>query len=702
MDKKIKEILDKMSIDEKIGQLNQIAFKGRGDNIESIREEIKKGNVGAVVLANGPYAGSDKQADVDAELLDSLQKCAVENGETPILFGRDVIHGYRIAYPVPLAMAASFDFELIESACEYTAKSVRNDAIRWVFAPMIDISRDPRWGRCIESPGEDSYLCEMYAKAVVGGFAKEGVAVCAKHFVGYGASEGGRDYHRTEISEYSLRNFYLKPFKAAVEAGCRTIMSSFNDINGLPVTNNKYLMTDVLKNEWKFKGFVVSDWESVIQLMNQGVAENETECAALAFSAGLDMDMASSCYLKYIKNLISDGIIDEEQLDEAVMRILRVKYEMGLFDNPYSVKSGADISKEAEMSLRLAEESMVLLKNTDKTLPLKKGVKVAVIGDFVCEERSHAGNWALDIDTALINSVRDIFEKSDVDFIYPESMLPEDMIGCAAMADTAVVVIGESYLVTGETHSIANIEIPQYTTEFVKSVFKVQKNLVGIFCYARPRAIENIEIYFKSILYAWHAGTNAAEAICNIITGKVNPSGKLPMTMPRSTGQIPIYYNVTSSGRTVNGYYDKNAKNYEDCLGTPMYEFGYGLSYSEFIYSDIKINRNEITARALKNGETVKISVDLKNISNTDGYETVQCYVRDKVSSVMRPIRELKKHKRAWVKAKENMKIEFELAYGDLAYFANKGEAVLECGEYEIYVGGSCYAENTVCLTVTQ
>lgn len=277
--------------------------------------------------------------------------------------------------------------------------------------------------------------------------------------------------------------------------------------------NNKYLMTDVLKNEWKFKGFVVSDWESVIQLMNQGVAENETECAALAFSAGPDTDMASSCYLKYIKNLISDGIIDEEQLDEAVMRILRVKYEMGLFDNPYSVKSGADISKEAEMSLRLAEESMVLLKNTDKTLPLKKGVKVAVIGDFVCEERSHAGNWALDIDTALINSVRDIFEKSDVDFIYPESMLPEDMIGCAAMADTAVVVIGESYLVTGETHSIANIEIPQYTTEFVKSVFKVQKNLVGIFCYARPRAIENIEIYFKSILYAWHAGTNAAEAV---------------------------------------------------------------------------------------------------------------------------------------------------------------------------------------------
>ena len=641
--------------------------------------------------------------------MNELQRIAVEESPShiPLIFGRDVIHGHHTVLPIPLAVAASFNPKIIENAYRAIAEEAANDGIHWTFSPMIDIARDPRWGRCIEGFGEDPYLTSEMGKAVIRGFQgddntkRESIAACAKHYLGYGAAEGGRDYGKAEISDYTLRNVYLKPFKAAVEADVATVMNSFSEIGGQPVASSRYLLHDILKEELGFEGFIISDWFAIEQLVNQRVAKDRKEAAALAANAELDMDMTDECYIDYLSELVAEGKVSEKTIDKIVYRVLSVKERFGLLNNPFITLQKIDYHKHMELSKKCADEAIVLLKNNG-VLPLDTSKKVALLGPFLYEKRSLLGSWVCDFDIRMVKSIEEVFEEcTDREvLVLPQSnYLWDDITPDLGEVDTVILTLGESYRVSGENNCLSDINLPREQLELAKKIKGLGKKVVGVFCFGRPIGLAEAEPYFDAILYAWHSGTCAAQSIVDIIYGKVNPSGKLPISFPRVTGQIPIYYNHPSMPRNGRAYYGEGS-NYWDNQSTPMYPFGYGLSYTQFEYYDICCETDTLTLDKLQDGEKFKVSVTVTNTGDCDGKETVQCYISDLVSSMVRPVRELKGFVKASLKQGESTKIIFEIGFNELGFYNADGKFCVEPGEFEVFIGGDCTTKNRIKITV--
>lgn len=702
---KITSIIEKMTLEEKIGQLNQ----GVSRDKEKIKAEVRKGRVGSIILADTATAGNDAQQKIETDFLNELQRIAIEESPShiPLIIGRDVIHGHHTVLPIPLAAAASFNPKIVENAYRAIAEEAANDGIHWTFAPMIDIARDPRWGRCIEGFGEDPYLTSEMGKAVIRGFQgddntkRESVAACAKHYLGYGAAEGGRDYGKAEISDYTLRNVYLKPFKAAVEANVATVMNSFSEIGGQPVASSRYLLHDILKEELGFEGFIISDWFAIEQLVNQRAAKDRKEAAALAANAELDMDMTDECYIDYLSELVAEGKVSEKTIDKMVYRVLSVKERFRLLNNPFITLQRIDYHKHMELSKRCADEAIVLLKNNG-VLPLDTSKKVALLGPFLYEKRSLLGSWVCDFDIRMVKSIEEVFEEcTDREvLVLPQSnYLWDDITPDLGEVDTVILTLGESYRVSGENNCLSDINLPREQLELAKKIKGLGKKVVGIFCFGRPIGLAEAEPYFDAILYAWHSGTCAAQSIVDIIYGKVNPSGKLPISFPRATGQIPIYYNHPSMPRNGRTYYGEGS-NYWDNQSTPMYPFGYGLSYTQFEYSDVCCETDTLTLDKLQDGEKFKVSVTVTNTGDRDGKETVQCYISDLVSSMVRPVRELKGFAKAPLKQGESKKIVFEIGFDELGFYNGKGKFCVEPGEFEVFIGGDCTTKNRIKITV--
>lgn len=693
------ELLAEMSLKDKIGQLTQIGFNVK--DIDGVKKLIRERHPGSMIVGNTQFAGNeDGQGRTTLSLLNEIQEFAMREMGVPMLFGKDVIHGHKTVYPIPLAMAASFNEDFIKTAYEYIRIEAVNDGLHWAFTPMLDVSHDPRWGRIIESPGEDPYIGERFSKAVVNGLQgndiseKRTMLACAKHYIAYSLAEGGRDYHRAEVSDYNLRNYYLKPFRAAIKAGVKTVMSSFNEVSGQPVTSSHYLLTDVLRGELGFEGFVVSDYASIKQLIGQGVASNKKDCARLAINAGLDMDMASYYYSDYLEELVKDGSVDESTIDDSVRRILCVKLEKGLFEHPSVTPIAVDRREHQSFAREFAGECMVLLKNKNSVLPLKKESNVAVYGPLKDEKRAILGSWTIDFDiersVSVIDGIRNVCCGDVV-----TSALPEEMRFRSQFCDAVILVLGESNAVTGEARSLSNIEMSDAQKEYVKSAHRLGKPVIGVLCYGRPIALESIEPYFDAIIYSWHCGSETGNAAADILFGDVNPSGKLTATMPRVVGQVPIYYNSGRVSMDVNGYYGPmydttTVRNYEDCRSDPMYPFGYGLSYTEFEYSEPAGEINAISLEAINRGEQFIISVNIRNTGKTDGKETAQCYIRDCCASMSRPIRELKDFKKVFIKAGKTVTVEFTLGKEELAFYNANGEFCVEKGDFDVFVGKNC------------
>ncbi len=709
IEQRIEDILSRMTLQEKIGQLTQVKAPLKAD--EEVFEQIRQGKIGSFIMATTAHAGNDDTALTENLLINKMQRIAVEESRLgiPVIYGRDVIHGHRTVYPVPLAAAASFNPELVEKCYRNIAKEAAADGVNWTFSPMLDLSRDPRWGRIIEGPGEDPYIGAVMAKACVKGFQgddisnSESLVACAKHYIGYGASEGGRDYHRTEISDYNLYNYYLPAFRAAVNAGVGTVMSSFNDINGQPVTSGKKYINDILRGRLGFEGFVVSDWDAVSQLKKQGVAETDADCAKLAVNAGIDMNMTDRVYINNLEKLVENGEVSEETVNNAVRRILKIKLRKGLFENPYCDAPEIDRTEHLQDARRLAAESMVLLKN-EGVLPLSKNSRVALVGPFARERRALLGSWTLDGKAEETPN----FAEAMKSVIGNNMLLSNDSIAIldnsiprAVKADVVVLALGESEKVTGESYSVSDISLPKNQVELIHRYKALGKKVVGVFFCGRPMALEGVAEYLDAILYAWHSGSETANAACDILFGDVVPSGKTAVTFPRRTGHIPMYYNVTSSGRCVNCYYGENPQNcYVDSYPTPAYPFGFGLSYTEFEYSDIKTNTDEISLEELLNGKCFEISVTVKNKGNFDGKETVQLYIRDKIASVMRPLRELKDFEKRNINKNTTESFTFKVGHDKLGFYTENGEYTVEKGEFEIYVGTNCLTENKISVKV--
>ena len=703
-DKQIDELIAKMSLREKIGQLNQPIGPMSEQELIDMKESVRRGEVGSILLAECATAGNDPQGHVDTDLYNELQKIAVTESRLgiPMIFGRDVIHGHETVYPIPLATAAAFNDELVTKCYRNVAEEGTADGIHWTFSPMLDLCHDPRWGRIIEGPGEDPYVGARLAAAMVKGFqgddltSKTSMVACAKHYLGYGFSEGGRDYHRTEISDYTLYNYILPAFRAAVDAGVGTFMSSFNDISGQPVTSSRKYLYDILRGQLGFQGFVVSDWEAVKQLERQGVAADRADCAELALNAGLDMDMRDACYIENLEQLVLDGKVSMETVDWSVKNILRVKFAKGLFENPYYEKRKVDRTEHIKDARELARECMVLLKN-DGVLPLGKNMSVAAAGPYLKERRSLLGSWTLDgsaDDTKnLYEAMSDVLKQNGGCFNVSED--PTDIYTnidvISAWSQVIVLALGESNLTTGENRATASIELDEAQIELIRRAKMTGKKVVGVFFCGRPRAMENVADMLDAIIYAWHSGSETANAVCDILFGDFNPCGRTPITFLRKTGHIPMYYNVTSSGRPVNCYYNENPYwSYVDGAPTPYYPFGYGLSYTEFEYSDIKVDKTELSLEQLKMGEKFTITLDVKNTGKMDGKEVVQLYIRDCVASMMRPIRELKGYEKPFIKAGKTAKVQFTLGYKELGFYLPNGEYTVEKGEIEVYVGKNC------------
>ncbi len=708
---KAKEIINKMTLKEKIGQLNQITITPYTNDMEKLYQMIRNGEVGSIILASSATAGNDPQGHVNVDLYNGLQKIAVEESRMgiPMIYGRDVIHGHRVVYPLPLASASAFNDELIEKCYRNIAEEAAADGIRWTFSPMLDLCHDPRWGRIVEGPGEDPYVGAQVAKAVIKGFQgndlndKKSVVACAKHYLGYGFSEGGRDYFRTEISDATLQNYVLPAFRAAVDEGVATVMSSFNDINGIPVSGSKKYLTDILRGQLGFEGFIVSDWGATEQLIHHGFAEDRKDCAKKAINAGLDLDMCVKCYIENLEALVNEGEVTIETIDTAVERILCVKLAMGLFERPYGEKFDFDKEKHLKDARELAAESMVLLKN-DGVLPLEKDAKIALMGPFIGERRSLLGTWSLDGSEAetpnFYEAMKNAMQGGKLE-TYNSPQLFDKSSYVANSADIIVLALGESHWTTGENHSVSDISLSKDQIDLVNKMHATGKKVVGVFFCGRPMALQGVAENLDAILYAWHSGSETANAACDILFGDTVPSGKTPVTFPRKATHIPLYYNITSSGHPVNGYYGENPQdNYTDSIATPLYPFGYGLSYTKFEYSDLKVDKETITLDELKQGGKLSVSIDVTNIGDYDGKETVQLYIRDKVASIIRPIRELKGYKKIFIKQNETLKVEFQLSYKDLGFYNENGEYLVEKGSFEIYVGENCLTLNKLLIKV--
>jgi len=770
VEKRVEDLLSKMTLEEKIGQMNQVSFftvddkaiaqfsdddmnsflvrmgiaGGQGqkkpsemtkeEKVRLIRQEagkmldtnftqpVKDGKIGSLLNITEP------------EMINRMQKAAMENSRLgiPLIIGRDVIHGFKTIFPIPLGQAASFNPQLVEDGARIAAVEARSTGINWTFAPMLDISRDARWGRIAESLGEDTYLDGKLGAAMVKGFQGNGnlsdpgaIAACVKHFIGYGAAEGGRDYNTTNIPPLLMRNVYLPPFHEAIKAGAATLMTSFNDNDGIPASGNEYILKNILRDEWKFDGFVVSDWNSIGEMIFHGFAKDDKQAAEISANAGLDMEMVTGAYLKYLPELIKEGKVLMETIDTAVRNILRVKIRMGLFENPYVDTKKAPVLYAADhlkAARQAAIESAILLKNDNNILPLAENKKIAVIGPMANAPHDQMGTWVFDGDKnytmtpvgALKNDYKHINYTYEPALAYSRDKNTanfEKARQAAAAADVAVVFLGEEAILSGEAHSLSDINLIGVQSDLLKTVKSAGKPVVLVIMAGRPLTIERDLPYADAVLYNFHPGTMGGPAILDLLFGKANPSGKLPVTFVREVGQIPMYYNHNNTGRpapetvmtldqieleagqTSLG----NTSFYLDSGKDPLFPFGYGLSYSSFEYSGLSLS-----SQAIAMGGDITIKAVLKNTSNVDGTEVAQLYIQDKVGSVVRPVKELKGFQRVFLKAGESKTIEFKLTTDDLAFYGRDLVKRAEAGDFNVWVGGSSNASLKGSFSITE
>ena len=693
IERKINVLIARMTLAEKLGQLQQLdgdfpTGAGRPEHFEMVRS----GTLGSTLNVRG------------AKNVNELQRAALASRlKIPHLFAFDVIHGYRTIFPVPLGEAASFDLEAAEQSAYIAAKESRAAGVAWTFAPMVDIARDPRWGRIVEGAGEDTFLGAQFARARVRGFQgtdysqPDRVLACAKHWVAYGAALAGRDYGTTDISDNTLYNVYFPPFKAAKDAGVDTFMTSFNDLNGVPATANRWVMTDVLRKEWKFDGFVVSDYTAVMELIPHGTARDEADAAQLALNAGVDMEMVSRFYNKHGEQLVKDRKLTMATIDESVRRILRIKYRLGLFDKPYTdetLEAKTLLTAEHRQKAReIATKSFVLLKNDNQTLPLGKNVKeLAIVGGLADSKEDVLGSWNGDGKVAdavtLLEGVRNkLGTNTKIRYVKGCDAKCEDTsefskaVEAAKDSDFTLLVLGESAAMSGEAASRSNIDLPGRQLDLVKAIHATGKPYAVILVNGRPLTIPWLAENSPAILETWFAGTEAGNAIADVVFGDVNPSGKLPVTFPRSVGQIPIYYNMMSTGRPFKAE-EKYTSKYLDTPNTPLYPFGYGLSYTNFELSNLRLSSKQIAL----NG-TLTVSADVQNTGSRDGTEVVQLYIRDLVGSLTRPVKELKGFERVALRAGEKRTVTFTLKPEHLGFYNANKKFVVEPGDFKVWVG---------------
>ena len=690
IEKRIDDLISRMTLEEKILQLNQYTL-GRNNNVNNVGEEVKKvpSEIGSLIYF-----------DINPELRNSMQKKAMEESRLgiPIIFGYDAIHGFRTIYPISLGQACSWNPGLVEQACAVSAQEARMSGVDWTFSPMIDVARDPRWGRVAEGYGEDPYTNGVFAAASVRGYqgddmsAENRMAACLKHYVGYGASEAGRDYVYTEISAQTLWDTYLLPYEMGVKAGAATLMSSFNDISGVPGSANPYIMTEILKKRWKHDGFIVSDWGAVEQLKNQGLAATKKDAAQYAFNAGLEMDMMSHAYDRHLKELVEEGKVTMAQVDESVRRVLRVKFRLGLFERPYTpVTNEKDRffrPQSMAVAAQLAAESMVLLKNDNQILPLTNKKKIAVVGPMAKNGWDLLGSWCghgKDTDVEMLYDGLTAEFGGDAELRYAMGCKPQgnDRSGFAGALDVArwsdvvIVCLGEMLTWSGENASRSTIALPQIQEELVKELKEAGKPVILVLSNGRPLELNRMEPLCDAILEIWQPGINGARSMAGILSGRINPSGKLAMTFPYSTGQIPIYYNRRKSGRGHQGFY-------KDITSDPLYPFGHGLSYTEFKYGTVTPSATKV-----KRGDKLSAEVTVTNTGSRDGAETVHWFISDPYCSITRPVKELRHFEKQLIKAGETKTFRFDIDLErDFGFVNEDGKRFLEAGEYHILVQG--------------
>jgi beta-glucosidase len=714
LERRVSELLGEMTVAEKIGQMSQVDAVEDTDP-SGLRDAIREGRVGALLN------------EVDVRTVNELQRIAVRESRLgiPLLFGRDVIHGFRTVLPIPLGQAASWNPELVRQGARMAAVEAASAGVNWTFAPMIDVSRDPRWGRIAESFGEDTYLTSILGAAMVEGFqgadlsAASAIAACAKHFAGYGACESGRDYNTTSIPENELRNVYLPPFRAAIEAGVATVMASFSELDGVPASGNRFLMTQILRDEWQFEGFVVSDWGSIEQLIVHGFAADEKEAAYEGVAAGINMEMASRAYARHLSSLVEEGRISLHWLDLMVAAVLRLKLRLGLFLNPFTDPSGFPPianGNNLEMARKAAVQSIVLLQNRNAVLPLAKEslASLALIGPMADAPYEQLGTWVFDGDPELsqtpLAAIRELMgEKVVVNHARAmETSRSRSTAGfaealdAAGKSDATILFLGEESILSGEAHSRANIDLPGNQADLVRALSGTGRPLIAVIFAGRPLTLSNIIDHVDAILFVWHPGTMGGPAIADILFGLEAPSGKLPVSFPGEVGQIPIYYSHKNTGKPASAesfvHIDDIAANTrQSSLGMtcswldagykPLYSFGYGLSYTRFSYSDITISAAQVEPQ-----ESVTVRATVSNDGEVEADEIVQMYIRDLVGNVTRPVRELKAFTRVRLKPGESRDVAFVIASGDLAFHGRNMQLMTEPGEFHVWIGGSSEA----------
>lgn len=703
IENKVETLLHKMTLEEKLGQMNQLSPW----DFEDLAKRVRKGEVGSILNVVNP------------EEVNKIQKIAVEESRLgiPLIVSRDVIHGYKTIFPIPLGQAATFNPEIVKEGARVAAIEASADGIRWTFAPMIDVARDPRWGRIAESCGEDPYLNAVMGTAMIKGYQGDSlndptaIAACAKHFVAYGAAEGGRDYNSTFIPERVLRNVYLPPFKAAADAGCATFMTSFNDNDGVPSTANSFVLKDVLRKEWKYDGMVVTDWASALEMVNHGFCTDGKDAAEKSVNAGVDMEMVSETFIQNLKQSIAENKVSIETIDNAVRNILRLKFRLGLFDNPYVVtpQTVKYAEKHLQTAKTAAEQSVILLKNENQTLPFTDKIKtLAVIGPMADAPYEQMGTWVFDgekehtqtpltaIKEMYGDRVKVLFEKG-LDYSRDKNTAGiARAVNAARQADAVVVFVGEESILSGEAHSLANLNLQGAQSQLIKELAATGKPVVTVVMAGRQLVIADEVKVSDAMLYSFHPGTMGGPAIADILFGKVNPSGKTPVTFPRMSGQVPIYYAQHKTGRPANptemlideipveaGQTSVGCRSfYLDAGNSPLFPFGYGLSYTTFEYSNLSLASDKLTAQ-----DTLSISFTLKNTGKYDGTEVVQLYVQDKVGSVTRPVKELKRFQRVTLKAGESTQVSLNLPVSELAFWGYDMNYTVEPGDFTLWVG---------------
>lgn len=704
IDQRVDSVLKKMTLDEKTGQLNQYSSKeeltGPAGENSNIAQEIKAGKVGSMLNVRG------------ADRTRRMQELAMQaRMKIPLIFGQDVIHGYKVTFPIPLAEVASWDLTAIEQGSRIAAIETAASGVHWTFAPMVDIARDPRWGRVMEGAGEDPYLGSLVAKARVKGFQGKGlgnldaIMACAKHFAAYGAAIGGRDYNSVDMSERTLWEVYLPPFKAAAEAGAATFMNSFNDLNGIPATGNAYLQRDILKGKWKFPGFVVSDWGSIGEMVPHGFVKDKKDAAESAIKAGSDMDMESRSYTAHLAQLVKEGKVPVALVDDAVKRILRKKFELGLFDDPYRFSDAqretamVGIPQHREVAKDMARKSIVLMKNEKGVLPLSKTTKtIAVIGPLAKSEEDMLGFWSVGwpdnsdvvsqwegIQNKVGNSAKLLYAKG-CDVTDTSRAGFAEAIAAAQNADVVIVSVGERRDMSGEAKSRANIHLPGVQEELLQALHATGKPIVVLINAGRPLVFNWTADNIPAILYTWWLGSEAGNAIADVLFGDYNPSGKLPMSFPRTEGQIPIYYNYLNTGRPAPD--DDNPARYRsgyiDLQKSPRFAFGHGLSYTTFTYSDLQLSKPSMNAN-----DSIVVTFKLTNSGKVAGEEVAQLYLRDEVASLVRPVKELKDFTKLLLQPGETQTVRFVIKKDKLSFYNQQLQWIAEPGDFNLMIGGA-------------